>query len=279
MPIKQTKKYLLTIAVCIFSLAISAPLCHVSAFGEKEVALINMGIPAIQAGIRAHRRGTNIGKAVLQALFGGYIMQQGFVLAPNNEKAPAWKAWRSKIMVNLGASLAESAGEEFKFRMDIGPFWFLADKEGFEFKPGINSSIAPVIHIFEGSKIDWGNSFKYGTMAFKRPANYDGTINSSGALAYSNANTFTTNMSGAHAGHELVHTFQYRREAFMSPSVSQLFPEIGEQIGDGWVDDTGWSVNWGLQCTWADMYGKSKDFDIPMEKEAYYLEERYGKNY
>jgi hypothetical protein len=275
----KTKKYFLTFALCILGLAISSPLSHVSAFGEKEVALINMGIPAIQAGIRAHRRGRNIGKAVLQALFGGYIMQQGFVLAPNNEKAPAWKAWRSKIMVNLGASLAESAGEEFKFRMDIGPIWFLADKEGFEFKPGINSSIAPIIHLFEGSKIDWGSSFKYGTMAFKRPSNYDGTINSSGALAYSNANTFTTNMSGAHAGHELVHTFQYRRESFMSPSVSQLFPEIGEQIGDGWIDDTGWSINWGLQCSWADMSGKSKDFDIPMEKEAYYLEERYGKNY
>ena len=42
---------------------------------------------------------------------------------------------------------------------------------------------------------------------------------------------------------------------------------------------TAWSINWGLQCAWADTMGKSKDFDIPLEKEAYYLEGKYGKSY
>jgi hypothetical protein len=251
----------------------------VSAFGEKEVALINMGIPAIQAALKAKRTGKPIAKAVLQAICGGYIMQEGFRLAPSNENSPAWKAWRAKLMVNFGASLAESAGEDFKFKMDIGPIWLIADKEDIKLRPGINSTISSLIHLSEGSRIDWKNSFKYGTFAFKRSSNNDGTINGSGALAYSNANTFATNERGAHAGHELVHTFQYRRDAFMFPNVSKLFPEIGEKIGSGWVDDTGWSINWGLQCAWADMMGKSKDFDIPLEKEAYYLERKYGKSY
>ena len=108
-----------------------------------------------------------------------------------------------------------------------------------------------------------------------RSADSDGTLNGSSALAYSNANTFTTNGTGAHAGHELVHTFQYRRDAMYPLRVGSFIKGFDEYLGDRWVDDTAWSINWGLQCAWADATGRSKDFDIPMEKEAYYLEKRY----
>lgn len=263
----------------LLGLFIYQPLSTVRAYGEKEILLINLGIPALKAAYKADREGKPIIKSVVQALFGGYIMYQGFKIAPRIETEPIWKAWQAKLMVNFGASIAESAGDKFVFRMDIGPIWMIADHGKVTFKPAINAMVAPLIHFAEGSRLSFRDSFKYGTLAFKRSAEKNGAINKSGALAYSNANTFTTNEAGNHAGHELVHTFQYRRAVMEWPNISQLLPEAEKQIGDGWLDDTNWSIGWGLQCAWADMYGKSKDFDIPLEKEAYYLESKYLKPY
>jgi hypothetical protein len=262
-----------------FGLLTYQPMNPVKAYGEKEILLINLGIPALKAAYKADRQGKPILKSVIQALFGGYIMYQGFKIAPRIETEPAWRAWQAKLMVNFGASLAESAGGRFVFRMDMGPVWLIADQGKIRFKPGLNAVVAPIIHFAEGSRLNWKNTLKYGTFAFERSSRRDGTLNKSGALAYSNANTFTTNKNGNHAGHELIHTFQYRRAAIDWPNIGDLLPEAKKQIGDGWVDDTNWSAGWGLQCAWADMMGKSKDFDIPMEKEAYYLERKYLKPY
>lgn len=248
-------------------------------FGERDIAIINIAVPAVMAGIRAYHEKEPIEKAMLQAAFGGYIMQEGFKLAPRLEEKSAFEAWKAKLMVNLGASIAESAGERFTFRMDIGPVWMIADGRTVKFKPGLNAVLAPIVHLIDGSKFDLGKSLKYGTTSFKRGVEGDGTLAGSGALAYSNANTFTTDANGSHAGHEMVHTFQYRRDAMYPLRLGNLFPEIDRRIGDGWVDDTAWSINWGLQCAWADYNKKSKDFDILMEKEAYYLEERYRQPY
>ncbi len=270
------RTFILSIAI-IISLLASQHI--VRAYGERDLLLINLGIPALKAAYNADRHKKPIVKAVVQALFGGYIMYQGFKLAPRIETEPAWRAWQAKLMVNFGASVAESAGEEFVYRMDIGPVWLIADKNRVSFKPAINATIAPLVHLAEGSHFNWRNSLKYGTLAFERSSRRDGTINQAGALAYSNANTFTTNENGNHAGHELVHTLQYRRAAIDWPNVSYFLPEAGRQIGDGWLDDTNWSVGWGLQCAIADMNGQSKDFDIPMEKEAYYLERKYIRPY
>lgn len=262
-----------------FMLMVTLPMPKALAFGEKELLLLNVGIPAIRAAIKAHRTGYPIEKAVLQAAFGGYIMQEGFKLAPKVEKSSAWEAWQAKLMVNFGASLAESAADEFRFRMDIGPVWLETDGDKVRFRPALNAVVAPLIHLKSGAKIDWSNSFKYGTLALSRNKNSNGTLNSSGALAYSQANTFITDPTGAHAGHELVHTFQYRREAMSNFNLSNLSPWFKERLGDGWVDDTNWTISWALQCAWADATGKSKDFDIPMEKEAYYLEHKYYRPY
>ncbi len=263
----------------MFSLLALSPLNRVKAYGEKELLLINLGIPALKAAYKADREGKPILKSVVQAVFVGYIMYQGFKLAPRIEKEPAWRAWQAKLMVNFGASIAESAGDRFVYRMDIGPVWMIADRGKIRFKPAINAVVAPVVHLLEGSKFNWRDSLRYGTTAFTRPARRDGTLNSAGALAYSNTNAFITNQNGDHAGHEMVHTFQYRRAAIDWPNASYFFPEIQDRLGDNWIDDTNWSIGWGLQCAIADMNGNSKDFDIPMEKEAYYLERKYSRPY
>ena len=245
------------------------------AFNEKDMIIMNVAVPAAIAAIKAYHRGESVEKAALQAAFGGYIMHQGFKMAPKLQEESAMKAWQTKCMINFGASLAESAGEEFVFRMDVGPVWIIAKKGDIKIRPGLNGIIAPIVHLIEGSKPDFQRSLHYGTMAFKRSTDLDGTLNGSTALAYSNANTFTTNADGAHAGHELVHTFQYRRDAMYPLRIGNFIKGLDERLGDSWVDDTAWSMNWGLQCAWADATGRSKDFDIPMEKEAYYLEQKY----
>ncbi|MDD2998226.1 MAG: hypothetical protein PHV05_04135 [Candidatus Riflebacteria bacterium] len=273
------RRFLWLVPILVFAMLVSAPFPRVKAFSEKELAFINIGVPVVMAALRAHYNGSSIKKAVLQAAFGGYMMQQSFKLAPGIEDKSALHAWQAKLMLNLGSSLAESAGDKFVFRMDIGPVWLIADQKKIRFKLGLNGVVAPIVHLCEGSKIDWGRSFRYGTMAFKRDSNTDGTLNNSGALAYSTANTFTTNSAGQHSGHEIVHTFQYRRDAMSPLRIGNLVSGFDKKIGDGWVDDTAWSINWGLQCAWADANGKSKDFDIPMEEEAYYLEESCHKNF
>lgn len=257
-----------TIANTIFS-------AKVSAFGENELALVNIGIPTAHALLRAYKRDRCMQQAFVQAVFGGYIMQQGFKMAPQVENGSAWKAWQAKFMVNLGASLAESAADEFVFRMDVGPFWVIACEDDVRIRPGINAVVAPIMYIADGSKFNWRQSLKLGTTAFSRPQSPDGTLLGTNALAYSNANAIITDGLGTHSGHEMVHAFQYRREAMFSPSLSGLFPEFDDLLQDKWIDDTSWTVSWGLQCFWADMHGKDRNFDIPMEKEAYYLEHKY----
>ncbi|GAB1353878.1 MAG TPA: hypothetical protein PLK58_02290 [Candidatus Rifleibacterium sp.] len=261
--------------LCVFALATTGRIAM--AFSDKELMVTNICIPAALAGLRAHYNGTDIKKAMIQAAFGGLLMREGFKIAPRLEEKPAWQAWKAKILVNLGASLAESAGDDFVYRMDIGPVWLIVKDRNISFKPALNAVIAPVVHLIEGSKPDWGRSLKYGTFAFERSSSRDGTLNGTGALAYSNANTFTTNKSGSHSGHELVHTFQYRRDAMSPLRLGNLISGLDERLGDNWVDDTGWGISWGLQCGWADLYDKSKDFDIPLEKEAYYLEKKYRR--
>ncbi len=275
----ETRTSLFCAAVISCMLIVSCSFNYVRAFSDKDLAITNIAIPAVLAGLRAHLKGACVKKAILQAAFGGYLMHEGFKMAPRLEERPAWQAWQAKVMVNLGASLAESAGDDFVYRMDIGPVWLIADRNSIRFKPGLNAVIAPIVHIIEGSTLDWGRSLKYGTLAFERGSHRDGTLNGTGALAYSNANTFTTNKTGTHSGHELVHTFQYRRDAMSPLRIGNLISGLEKRIGDGWIDDTGWSMGWGLQCAWADYNGLSKDFDIPLEKEAYYLEKRYHKFY
>lgn len=130
----------------------------VKAFSDKELAITSIGIPTALAALRAHFNGTCVKKAIIQAAFGGYLMQEGFKMAPTLEEKPAWQAWQAKIMVNLGASLAESAGEDFIYRMDIGPVWMIANKNNIRFKPAINAMIAPIVHMLEGSKPDIGRA-------------------------------------------------------------------------------------------------------------------------
>mgnify|MGYP000871459899 CR=1 FL=1 len=265
----------ISLLLIVTLVAMTASHSKVRAFNERDVLILNVALPAAFAAIRAYHNGEDPQKAAIQAAFGGYLMHQGFKMAPRMQEESAAKAWQAKCMVNLGASIAESAGDKFVFRMDIGPVWLIAKDGDIKIRPGLNSVIAPAIHLIEGSTLDFKRSLRYGTMAFKRSADSDGTLNGSSALAYSNANTFTTNGSGAHASHELVHTFQYRRDAMYPLRAGSFIKGLDERIGDTWVDDTAWSINWGLQCAWADATGRSKDFDIPMEKEAYYLEQRY----
>jgi len=272
---RVTMPLCLAVVACLLCFSVWQPVAR--AFSDKELAITSIGIPAALAALRAHYNGTSVKKAVIQAAFGGYLMQEGFKMAPKLEEKATWYAWQAKVMVNLGASLAESAGEDFVYRMDIGPVWLIADGRHLKFRPGINAVIAPVVHFIEGSRLDLGRSLKYGTLAFERSSRKDGTLNGTGALAYSNANTFTTNHDGEHSGHELVHTFQYRRDAMSPLRIGNLVSGLEKRIGDDWVDDTGWSINWGLQCGWAEYNKKSKDFDIPLEKEAYYLEKTYRK--
>lgn len=241
------------------------------AFNGRDLAVINIAIPALQAGLRAHQRDLPIGPAILQALFGGMLMQKGFEEAAGVTDSMPEKAWRAKILVSLGASLCESAGDRFVYRMDLGPVWLIADRQGVKFRPGMHGVVAPVLNLAERANFDLGRSLRFGTTAFSRPRNRDGTINSRGALAYSNANNIVTPRDGAHSGHELIHTLQYRRDAFWSPSLGQFFPEFARRLGNGWVDDTGWSVNWGFQMATCGSRGESRDFDMPMEREAYYL--------
>jgi hypothetical protein len=241
------------------------------AFNGRDLVLLNVVFPMLQAGYKAHRHGKPVGQALLQGAAGGLLMQKGFETAADARDGKAWTAWRAKILMNLGASLCESAGDQFRFRMDVGPVWILAGPEGIQFRPGLHSTIAPLLNLSEGARLDLGRSLRFGTLTFDRPRNSDGTIGRNGALAYSNANNFITDQRGNHIGHELIHTFQYRRDAFLMPRLGRLIPEVEDRLGQNWVDDTGWFVNWASQCRWADWHNKSRDFDIPLEKEAYYL--------
>ncbi|MFZ2957462.1 MAG: hypothetical protein WA705_11275 [Candidatus Ozemobacteraceae bacterium] len=257
--------------VIVISACLVARFAPLFAFNGRDVTLINVAIPAIQAGLRAHRNKTPIGPAILQGIVGGLVMQRGFEVAAGVTDSDPWRAWRAKGMVNIGASLAESAGGTFRFRMDLGPIWVIADADGLRFRPGMHAVVAPLLNLRDGAKFDLNRSLRLGTAAFARPIHEDGTIGSRGALAYSNANNLVTNGIGSHAGHELVHVLQYRRDAFWAPSLGRLFPKLAEKWGDSWVDDTGWSLNWAVQSSFATVNGDDGDFKMLMEREAYYL--------
>lgn len=249
-------------------------------FDQKRMYITNIAIPVGMAALRAHYEGTSIKDAIIQAVFGGYIMQESMKRAAKLEEKPSWYAWETKFMFNLGASLCESAGyEKFTFRMDIGPVWLVSEGDKVKFKLGINSTISPIIHLIEGSKFDHRQSLKYGTFVFERDTDRIGRLRGSQALAYSTANTFTTNKLGNHSGHEIIHTYQYRRNSLYPIQIGDYWPEFTTKYfkEDKWVDDTGWAINWAMQCSWARWRGKNKDFDIPLEQEAYGMEKYRAK--
>ncbi len=250
------------------------------AYSEKNFYITNMTIPAVLGAIKAYYEGTPIPRAFFQGAFGGFMMQEGLKGIANAENKSSGYAWRNKIIFNIGSSLAECAGsKDTVFRMDMGPVWLTFKDNKVKYQLGLNSTVVVLSHFIEGSKIDFKRSFKYGTFAFEKKCNKDGTLLGSSALAYSNANIITTNSDGEHAGHELTHTFQYRRDMMSPLKLSNVIPRFRERIGDLWFDDTGWTANWGLQCAWADIRHKDKSFEIPLEKEAYWLEGKYKTNY
>ena len=197
------------------------------------------------------------------------------------EEKSALYAWETKLMFNLGASLCESAGyKDFTFKMDVGPVWIINQGNDIKFKFGINGVMAPILHLTQGSKFDYKKSLKYGTMVFEKKQKKNGNLYGSNALAYSTANTFVTNHDGNHSGHELIHTYQYRRNCLYPIQIGDYWSEFTTKYfkEDKWVDDTGWFLNWSLQCGWASWRNKDKDYDIPLEQEAYYME-RYRKKW
>ena len=254
-----------------------------ASYDKKQFYVTNVAFPALMGGIRAYYEGTNIFKAILQGATGGYLMVEGLKGIAKAEVKSSSYAWGHKLLFNFGASVADSAGRpQMEYKMDVGPVWIIAKDNKLKFKLGINAVIVPLIHVFEGSKFDSKLSLKYGTLAFKRKKSKDGTLLGTSALAYSNANVITTNIEGDHAGHELIHTFQYRRADLSPLKLSNIIPRFEERFsecfGNCWYDDTGWAAEWGLQCGWADINHKNKSFDIPFEKEAYWVENTYLHN-
>ena len=196
-------------------------------FDQKRMNITNIAIPAGMAALRAHYEGTSIKKAIIQAIFGGYIMQESLKSAAKIEEKSAWYAWETKIMFNLGASLCESAGlEKFTFKMDVGPFWIINEDNDIKVKLGINGVIAPIFHLADGSKFDYKQSLKYGTFVFERASKSNGNLFGSNSLAYSTANTFVTNYDGNHSGHELIHTYQYRRNCLYPIQIGDYWPSV-----------------------------------------------------
>jgi len=249
-----------------------------AAFTNRDLVVLNVVVPAVTAGWRAHKRRTPVGPAILQGIAGGLLMHKALETAARVRDDDTWRAWRAKIMMNVGASLAESAPDgRFRYRMDLGPFWLEAGSGGCRVRPALHASLAPLLNMADGARLDFGRTLRLGTLSFERGRNRDGTIGRNGALAYSNANNLVTNRRGDHVGHELVHTFQYRREAFLSRNLSQIFPSIACRTCR-WVDDTGWSVAWALECLAADLCGQERDFDILMEREAYELTDTRGNH-
>ena len=104
-------------------------------FDQKRLYITNIAIPAGMAALRAHFEGTSIKKAIIQSIFGGYIMQESMKRAAKIEEKDSMYAWETKLMFNLGASLCESAGyEKFTFKMDIGPVWLINEGNDIKFK-------------------------------------------------------------------------------------------------------------------------------------------------
>ncbi|MBF0543674.1 MAG: hypothetical protein HQM08_04540 [Candidatus Riflebacteria bacterium] len=275
MTVKKIKTFLLLVffSVCFCTSFLSVT----KAFNEQNIILINVILPAIKAGYETHKHGGNVGSAILQAIAGGLVLQKGLKIAGDCNQNDDWEAWRAKILVNVGTSLMESAGKEkFRFRMDMGPVWVSTGEGGLKFQLGIHSTITSILNFHEGASFDLQRSLGFGTMCFSRPRNLDGTIGTKGTLAYSNGNNIITDFNGDHVGHEFVHSLQYRRDAWLVPSLGKFFNGFPEKLGKIWMDDTGWSVDWVAQSLLAGPLHLNKDFDIPMEKEAYYIADHWS---
>ncbi|MBF0409702.1 MAG: hypothetical protein HQM10_20345 [Candidatus Riflebacteria bacterium] len=248
------------------------------AFDERNLILINVLLPAIKAGYETYRDKGPVGEAIIQAMAGGLIMHKALKTAADCNESDSWSAWRSKGLMNAGASIIESAGKKrFTFRMDLGPVWMIVKKDQISFKLGFHSLFTTITNLSEGTEFELGRSLRMGTTSFSRRKHRDGTIGTKGALAYTNANNIVTDPYGSHVGHEMIHSLQYRRDAWLIPNWGSLVDRFPERFGNMWLNDTGWSTNWIFQSLSAKAFGMDQDFDIPMEKEAYYLADHWQK--
>ena len=67
--------------------------------------ITNIAIPTGMAALRAHYEGTSIKKAIIQSIFGGYIMQESMKRAAKIEEKSALYAWETKIMFSNGQEI------------------------------------------------------------------------------------------------------------------------------------------------------------------------------
>ena len=131
-------------------LVLSLGLSSTAAFNGRDLVVLNVILPAIKAGWRAHRHRKPLGPAILQAAAGGLMMQKAFEQTLNSEHQSSWQTWRTKLLLNAGASSAESAGGELAFRMDIGPLWLIADRRSVRLRPGVHGVLAPILNMADG---------------------------------------------------------------------------------------------------------------------------------
>lgn len=266
------KSYIIVISFAILLLLSSSSMCVILAFSSKDLFLINVGIPSLTTIVKAVQKDIPIMPALFRSIIGGCIIANALKNTKNAEEKSNKDLWKTKLQLNLGSSLVESATcNNFTFKMDIGPWWIIFDNYKISTKIGIHSAVVTLLNRLEGSKPSFKYSLKYGTIVFKKPKNFDGTIGKRGALAYSNANNITLNPAGQHAGHELIHAYQYRRDNAFMPNIGSIIPNLNSKISDTFYDDTAWLLNWTLQIGYAQAAGINKDFGILLEKEAYFL--------
>ncbi|MBQ2594080.1 MAG: hypothetical protein II567_12465, partial [Candidatus Riflebacteria bacterium] len=64
-------------------------------FDQKRLYITNIAIPTGMAALRAHFEGTSLKKAIIQSIFGGYIMQESMKRAAKIEEKSALYAWET----------------------------------------------------------------------------------------------------------------------------------------------------------------------------------------
>ncbi|MBI3038370.1 hypothetical protein HYY75_04850, partial [bacterium] len=126
----------------------------VYAFKNRDVLFLHVGIPALEAGLKAYRENKPVLPFVIQALAGGFLMKHGFEIGAKVDERSPWKAFRAKVLVNMGSSIIESIGKRFSYRMDVGPFWLISDFRDVRIHLGLHSTIAPIVNLIEGAKFD-----------------------------------------------------------------------------------------------------------------------------
>jgi len=267
------RKTWLVIAL-LLGLAIGAVTPNIEAWRQGDEVAINIVIPVAISAYRAHRHRRPVGKAILQSLAGGIMVWKGLEKAGLADNRDPWQAWQGKFLVNLGSSLIESAATATQtFRADFGPLWVITDGHKTRVRVGLHSALVTAAALLDGSRFSWRDSGRIGTLAFTRPMSADGSIGFNGALAYTKGNVVTLNPQGNHAGHELVHALQYRRDNALMPGITKIFPQTRHWFR-AFEDDTGWLLNWTAQKAASGMLDHNMDFDSAMEKEAYYLADR-----